>query len=242
MRKLICEDICCKYHGTNDVCKKKTVKIAFAQCQSFEKGFCYYTNLVWNALDHTNFITATDLTHDMRIGLYYVMNIFDLSFYEREYGTWRIVQLVKEEGGEALKYEEIVKLPMNTEKLMQLMKDFENGILPGTEIEKPKKESQPFGWLSPTGEFTEGDWGEHEEVAEKIANTKNFVEEYIYSDCDNYREFLSEIKGYVLIHNPSADGGYIVSHVKPLTKKQKEFLYGYFIDMGDRFKAEQYVD
>lgn len=27
-----------------------------------------------------------------------------------------------------------------------------------------------------------------------------------------------------------------------LTKQQKEFLYGYFMDMGDRFKAEQFVD
>jgi len=30
--------------------------------------------------------------------------------------------------------------------------------------------------------------------------------------------------------------------MKNLTKKQKEFLYGYFMDMGDRFKAEQFVD
>ena len=32
------------------------------------------------------------------------------------------------------------------------------------------------------------------------------------------------------------------SNVKPLTKKQKEFLYGYFIDIGDKFKANQYID
>lgn len=37
-------------------------------------------------------------------------------------------------------------------------------------------------------------------------------------------------------------GGYIVTNMRDLTKKQKEFLYGYFIDMGDRFKAEQFID
>lgn len=55
------------------------------------------------------------------------------------------------------------------------------------------------------------------------------------------RDFLSNVKGYCLIHNPTADGGYLVSYIKPLIKKQKDFLYGYFSDMGDRFKAEQYI-
>lgn len=55
-------------------------------------------------------------------------------------------------------------------------------------------------------------------------------------------DFLSEVKGYCLIHNPSGYTGYIVTNMKNLTKQQKEFLYGYFMDMGDRFKAEQFVD
>lgn len=38
------------------------------------------------------------------------------------------------------------------------------------------------------------------------------------------------------------DRCYIVTNMKNLTKQQKEFLYGYFMDMGDRFKAEQFVD
>ena len=55
------------------------------------------------------------------------------------------------------------------------------------------------------------------------------------------RDFLSEVKGYCLIHNPTGCGGYIVTNMKSLTKRQKEFLYGYFMDMGDRFKAEQFI-
>ena len=56
-----------------------------------------------------------------------------------------------------------------------------------------------------------------------------------------YRDFLIYEKGYVLIHNPSLIGNYKVTYAKDLTKKQKDFLYGYFVDMGDIFKAEIYL-
>lgn len=78
---------------------------------------------------------------------------------------------------------------------------------------------------------------------------KGFVDEYwkwVKENGDNeighlMRDFLSEVKGYCLIHNPTGCGGYIVTNMKSLTKRQKEFLYGYFMDMGDRFKAEQFI-
>ena len=246
MRRLICKDICCKYHGKNDTCTKATVRIDFAKCQSFERGFHYYINLVWNQLSHSNMITAMDMTHDMKIGLYYVMKIYNLSFVDCERGSWRFCMLVKEKDGKGLTYEEIIKLPVDTKVLVQLQEDYHNGILPGakTETEKPKKESQPFGWLSPTGEFFEGDWGEHEQIAWDIIEKKKLMAEFQCNpDCGGIaRDFLSEVKGYCLIHNPCGDGGYNVSHVKPLTKKQKEFLYNYFMDLGDTLKAERYLD
>lgn len=246
MRKLICKDITCKYNGSNDVCTKKTVEIDFGKCQSFEKGFHYYLQLVYGKLRNTNMIPLNELNEEVKLGLYYVMEIFDLGFSESGHGTWRWVMLKDGENGKALMTKEIVKREINMEKLMKHIHDFNNGILPNaaTKKEEPKKTSQPFGWLSPTGDFTEGDWGEHESVAYEIIKKKKFDEEY--EDYDSItggaRDFLSEVKGYVLIHNPCADGGYIVSHVKPLTKKQKEFLYGYFMDLGDKWKAEQYLD
>jgi hypothetical protein len=82
-----------------------------------------------------------------------------------------------------------------------------------------------------------------------ICERKGFVDEYwkwVKENGDNeighlMRDFLSEVKGYCLIHNPTGCGGYIVTNMKSLTKRQKEFLYGYFMDMGDRFKAEQFI-
>lgn len=89
----------------------------------------------------------------------------------------------------------------------------------------------------------------YEESAEMICERKGFVDEYwkwVKENGDNeighlMRDFLSEVKGYCLIHNPTGCGGYIVTNMKSLTKRQKEFLYGYFMDMGDRFKAEQFI-
>ena len=88
-----------------------------------------------------------------------------------------------------------------------------------------------------------------EESAEMICERKGFVDEYwkwVKENGDNeighlMRDFLSEVKGYCLIHNPTGCGGYIVTNMKSLSKRQKEFLYGYFMDMGDRFKAEQFI-
>lgn len=245
MRRLICKDFTCKHNGSNNVCTKKTVEIDFAKCQSYEKGFHYYLQLVYRQLKHTNMVPLNELTDDMKLGLYYVMEIFDLDFSRHEHGTWSWVCLINKEN-EALNTDKILKRSIDTDKLMKHYNDFNNGILPNaaTKKEEPKKTSQPFGWLSPTGDFTEGDWGEHEEVAYQIISKKGFYEEWDrhHSLTHSARDFLSEVKGYALIHNPSLDGGYIVSHIKPLTKKQKDFLYGYFTDLGDRWKAEKYLN
>lgn len=54
-------------------------------------------------------------------------------------------------------------------------------------------------------------------------------------------DFLCQVKGYVLIHNPGMDGGYIVTSAKPFTKKQREFLYDYFWARGNKCRAEMYL-
>ena len=56
------------------------------------------------------------------------------------------------------------------------------------------------------------------------------------------RDFIAKEKGYILIDNPSGDGGYSVTHLKDPTKKQKEFLYNYFMDIGHTLRAEFYLE
>ena len=106
-----------------------------------------------------------------------------------------------------------------------------------------------MGWLSPTGDFRKSPFGCHEESAEWIVEDNHFGSEYdewYQGKLDNglaclHKDFLIEVKGYALIHDPSNSGGYVVSHSKKLTKLQREFLYDYFIKINDRWKAEQFL-
>lgn len=44
-----------------------------------------------------------------------------------------------------------------------------------------------------------------------------------------------------MVPDPYDSGQYFVTHKKDLTKKQKDFLYGYFLDMGMKKRAEEFV-
>lgn len=253
-RKVYCKNTGCKHHGKDNGCDT-TVQIGSnGKCCSFEKGFAYYFHIVWEALGNKNYIDMVEIKSnpDLRIGIFYVMDCYGLGFSEMEWGTCRMVMLKDGEKGKPLRYEEIVARELNDDKFSKHYEDFRNGIMPGREqSEEPKSiESKEFGWLSPTGEFTESPFGEHEESASLICERRGFVDEYwkwVKETGDNevghlMRDFLSEVKGYCLIHNPTGYNGYVVTNMRNLTKKQKEFLYAYFLDMGDRFKAEQFLE
>lgn len=251
-RKVICKNTECKHHCKNDCCDA-TVNISYGGvCESFEKSIVYYFHLVWEALGNKNFIDMVEIMRkpEIRIGLFYVMDCYNLGFSEMEWGTCRMVMLKDGEDGKPLNYEEITGREIDMEKLRKHMENFNNGILPGTDSEPKEVEEKEFGWLSPTGEFTESPFGEHEESAEAICVKKGFESEYRAWRKEKlgertlclYRDFLAEVKGYCLIHNPTGSGGYIVTNIKNLTKRQREFLFDYFMDMGDRFKAEQFIE
>ena len=258
MPRVKCTNGECKFNNHDGKCTKSTIELGYNGCKSFEKNMFYYIHLVWDELDKTNMIFPFRLTPDLRIGLYYVMELYDLQFKSNTWGNDSFITLHKDgvKDGAALNYEDIISIDMNMEKVKYHMEKFNQGILPPydedkkeskeTEIIKPKVDSQPFGWLSPTGDFIESDWGTHEESAQEIVKKKGFEDEYeewiSASDFRLYRDFLIYEKGYVLIHNPSLFGVYKVTYVKDLTKDQKDFLYGYFYDMGDRLRAEEYLN
>ena len=254
MRKAYCENTKCKHWKSGNNCGS-TVKIGFdGKCQSFEKGIIYYFDLVWDSLKNKNYIDMVELqlNPDLRIGLYYVMDCFGLDCCEAEWGTCRMIMLKDKENGEVLNTAQIGDLyEMDMDKLKQHFDNLMNGIMP-----QPKEnisqtsesiKEHDYGWLSPTGDFTPSPFGTHEESAQTICENQNFMDEYSVwreESEDHYlmRDFLIEAKGYALIHDPTGQNCYLVTNMKNLTKKQKEFLYGYFIDMGDRFKAEQFLE
>ena len=97
-----------------------------------------------------------------------------------------------------------------------------------------------LGWLSPLGEFYETAWGKHCMEAEKILTKLGLYEEFAKQSLFNAGDFLSG-RGYVLLHNPSKKQ-LMVTHLCPLSHKQKEFLYGYFYDLGRKTEAEKYLE
>lgn len=245
-----CNNVFCKYHNSeNPYCPLMNIA-GNGYCENFEKGFAHYISLVADAMGVSNLINFVSLTEDVRLGLYYVMEVYGLKFKSNEWGLNRFITLHKEGDDKALKFEEITKLPVNVERWNELVRDFAKGKIPHREEvkrEEPVKDYQPYGWLSPSGKFIEGDFGDHEEIALNIIEEGKFDNEYDEWRVSkgNYgklaRDFLCEVKGYCLIHNPSGFGGYIVTNIKPLTKKQKDFLFNYFMEIGDTFKAEKYL-
>lgn len=166
----------------------------------------------------------------------------------------------EDENNTPLSYKEIIERPINVELFMKYSSEFHKGLLPGNK-EYPKGTEgdnghmpTEFGWLSPDGKYLESPWGDHEKSAGQIVEKCGFEKQYrTWLDTqnknfsslghqDNYRDFLLAEKGYCLIHNPSGDGGYHISRIRPYTGKQKDFLFKYFMNIGDTLRAESFLE
>ena len=232
-QKFCCNNLGCKYHQKGNLCGTTAEIGSGGKCQSFEKGLTYYVGLVWAALENKNFIDAMELNADLKIGLYCVMTVYHLGFSTMEWGTCRMYALRAGEDGPMLKTPDIITLPIDEAAVARIVQELEDGHLTNMAANRPQPEkgSQPYGWLSPTGTFTEGDFGEHDAIARKIIRKNGFWEEFRRWRSDRQstcRDFLSEVKGYCLIHNPSGAGGYVVSNVTPHTRKKIDIMNGYF--------------
>ena len=75
-----------------------------------------------------------------------------------------------------LKTSDIIALPVDEAAVKRIGQELESGALTGaaTEQSRLEKRSQPYGWLSPTGTFTEGDFGEHDAVARELIRKNGF--------------------------------------------------------------------
>lgn len=223
-----------------------------------QKEFNSLFELVYEKLKNTNFISYMDLemNPNLRLGLFCVMTCYHVGFSHEQHGGWRWIHLKNGEDGAPLTTEELRKLPFDMDEHRRLYHDFVIGAEPFAAdvkiAEKKKPSLREFGWLSPTGEFTESPFGTHEESAELICINKKIMDEKKKWSIKVFeggltnevrtlaRDFLVEVKGYALVHSPAMQG-YVVTHQKPLTKKQKSFLYDYFMDVGDVFMAEEYL-
>lgn len=208
-----------------------------------------------NKMGRSNILPAMDVDNEMRLAIYYLMEIYDLGFSHCVHGSWEWLMLSKREKGKGLSGEDVFELTPNVEKYNKHKRDFENGVYPpafvamlqqnGNTKDKEFAHKGEFGWLSPLGKFHESEYGTHEGAAFEIIQKNGWADDYGNWDNDILNlagDYLCAVKGYVLIHNPSMDGGYIVTNMKPLTKRQKEFLYDYFMAVGNGARANHYVE
>jgi hypothetical protein len=90
-----------------------------------------------------------------------------------------------------------------------------------------------LGWLRPDGKFFEVEWGKHESWAIE------YVEKYYPGKNICYAgDFLKE-NGWLLLHSPGG-GNYVnifTDDIQSAAKRQKEFLYDYFLERGRNSEA-----
>lgn len=170
-----------------------------------------------------------------------VCSHFGIDYFVGSHGSWTWISFKKDD--KILDSDELREIGLIvTEPISKRV------VETNDEPEIEEEQSNSFGWLSPMGEFIEGDFGEHEETAYEIIKKKQFKEEFKQwksEDTNNLlaRDFLNNVKGYVLLHNPVMGclGRTIASYVKAPTKKQREFLYDYFMREHDEGQANYFI-
>lgn len=249
MSKIQCNDYTCKFQS-NDYCTLKNIQLKDKVCQNYEKNVLSYYGLVFQELADSNFINPQELNPDLKIGLWLVMKTYDLIYVERTYGDWTILQLVdNQDHDRVIKLEDFsgyLKDRFDSDFFEQAQRDFEEGKLPGQtqngEIEPDATLDPEYGFLSPSGDYITADFGEHESLAHFIVINKGWKEDYFKNNFTLTAADYIVQRGYILIHCPSLWGPIEVTQGdRPKTKAQREFLYDYFMNLGEKERANEYI-
>lgn len=275
-----CENNLCVYWKWLD--KKAKVKCGCPEkviigcngCKSFRPGVYYYINEVWKAMGNSNFIPLNNLsyTKEVAIGCFLVSVVFPVDFYTEKHGGWEWLHfcLKGDKEQNPLTRREFPKT-MDVQKFFEynnialeegLSSHFYKDFKKAEEIVKAEQKVREeltlrypprYGWLSPAGEFFEGDFGEHEALARDIADKK--IEKHAFLLANRKRRENGEVefntvgdflvdRGWVLIDNPLRYGEDKVTHNyrKSYTKAQREYLYDYFYNRGSKERAKMFLE
>lgn len=159
-----------------------------------------------------------------------------------EHGYWRWINFYDKKTDEVLGKEDFINRGI---AIVEKPTPKENTEVHSSDIKKEEPEKEPlgYGWVSPSGEFIPSPWGTHEESAWEICKKKSWDKLQDKSRHLLCRDYLVFEKGYVLIDNPLGIGSPRTTYdVTRITKKQKDFLFGYYTDIGDQFKARQFME
>ena len=110
-----------------------------------------------------------------------------------------------------------------------------------------EKHKDNYGWLEPDGTFHPVPWCDHQEFASEVIRERGWWDEFDRWDDDTSiycnGDFLTRVKGWVLLHNPGRGVAFVTrDEGKRLTKAQREFLFNYYFDRGEKAKAAEYLE
>ena len=190
-----------------------------------------------NVLEYHS-INAAGITNDDIVAF---QEYYNVRLQEQGYGTWRWLSVHDTEGN-YLSVEDFVKIGIRNSEENLVTEIIKKAGQTSTTEENESSPYDSYGWVRPDGNFIPSDYGTHEESAIKIVKEMGWMKERRDSVYDLCRDFLVYVKGYTLIHNPSMDGGYIVTHnpAKDFTKAQRSTLFDYFTYNHDSFLANRY--
>lgn len=124
------------------------------------------------------------------------------------------------------------------EKYLEVINNSNNNNNNNSSKEKEKdRENIPkveYGFISPSGKFFPGNFGEYSEIANKIISKNKWKKEFYSSSFNSSPNFLCYKKNYILLHNPrnplanSIDNVIVTGNLEYATQHQADFLFDYF--------------
>lgn len=240
-KNLVCNNITCRYQKTNHTCGKTgEVIIGIEGCKSYKNNLYHYISLVIKEMNN-NFIIDYIIDDNIRFGIYAICQIFDLKLC-----TGRGIIGFGADNFNMLTVDEILSRPLNERNFNFLndivinnkVQDFINAQKNYVPTEAESIIEERYGWLSPQGDFLEYDWGEHENGAYEIINSRDLKD----FSSGNAGDYLIT-KGWILIHNPSQNFIEITrDNTKRITNVQRDFLFDYFTNLGLTNRAKEYFE
>lgn len=191
-----------------------------------------------------NFIQMTmfgmrDITSD---DLKAFNDYFNLEPKRMVWGDWDMLFFSKE--GKRLEIEDYAKMQ---EQIDLQIDELEQKSVTRTEKQKTKLKYEDYGWLSPDGKFYVSEWGTHQTKAAEIVGNLDLYKDYLKTEESEPRltqaDYLSKYKNFILIHSPSQGIPYpTILQGKRLTRKQKEFLYDFYMERNYASLAYKYFN
>lgn len=256
MRIFHCQRVGCRFcrHANDCTCPDNEVTIDVnGKCSGYKNGVWHYICEVKSIMGKNNMIPSLELTTQAKIGIYFITMLYDISYAYMEHGNWGWISFYKKDNKQdALTLERIFnECDFNVDNFNLFAYYIENSANDSEIIEKITGKVQAeevnneeyeydYGFISPTDEFFSEDWGEHENLAYHIIKDHNWEDEWI-EYCGTGVDFLIYKKHYILIHAPNGIDISVTKDVK-ITKKQKEFLYDYFMNRGMGLRASLYFE